>query len=120
MPDFNKILEQAQEMQSRLEKIQDALGAMTVTANSGGGMVTVEINGQQQVLACRIEKSLFDSGDREMVEDLALSHTRMRQKLRTRRRSSERLRSIVDRINNFLRGSCDLGQRESPAMMDVR
>jgi DNA-binding YbaB/EbfC family protein len=33
-------------------------------------MVAVEMNGQQQVLCCRIEQSLFDSGDREMVEEL--------------------------------------------------
>lgn len=72
MPDFNKILEQAQEMQGRLERIQDALGGMTVTANSGGGMVTVEADGKGQINRVRIDPSLVSGGDVEMLEDLVL------------------------------------------------
>jgi nucleoid-associated protein EbfC len=72
MPDFNKILEQAQEMQSRLEKIQDALGAMTVTANSGGGMVTVDADGKGQITRVRIDPSIVTTADVEMLEDLVL------------------------------------------------
>ena len=38
-------------------------------------MVTVTVNGQQKVLGVRIEQSLFDSGDREMIEDLVAAAT---------------------------------------------
>ena len=69
MPDFNKILEQAQEMQNRLEKIQDSLGAMTVTANSGGGMVTVDADGKGQITRVRIDPSIVTAADVEMLED---------------------------------------------------
>jgi len=72
MPDFNKILEQAQEMQNRLEKIQDSLGAMTVTANSGGGMVTVDADGKGQITRVRIDPSIVTAADVEMLEDLVL------------------------------------------------
>jgi DNA-binding YbaB/EbfC family protein len=72
MADFNKILEQAQQMQGRLEKIQDELQAMTVTANAGGGMVTVEADGKGQINRVRIDPSIVNATDIEMLEDLVL------------------------------------------------
>ncbi len=72
MADFNKILEQAQQMQGRLEKIQDELQAMTVTANAGGGMVTVEADGKGQINRVRIDPSIVNATDVEMLEDLVL------------------------------------------------
>src|SRR5215471_6266427 len=67
------IVKQAQEMRGRMNEMQEVLRRMKVEGTSGGGMVTVEMNGQQQLLACHIEKSLFESGDREMVEDLVVA-----------------------------------------------
>jgi DNA-binding YbaB/EbfC family protein len=72
MADFTKILEQAQQMQGRLEKIQDELQAMTVTANAGGGMVTVEADGKGQINRVRIDPSIVNPADVEMLEDLVL------------------------------------------------
>ena len=72
MADFNKILEQAQQMQGRLERIQDELQAMTVTANAGGGMVTVEADGKGQINRLRIDPSIVNAADVEMLEDLVL------------------------------------------------
>ena len=72
MPDFTKILEQAQQMQSQLEKIQTELEGMSVTATSGGGMVTVEADGKGQITRVRIDPSVASSADVEMLEDLVL------------------------------------------------
>jgi DNA-binding YbaB/EbfC family protein len=72
MADFNKILEQAQQMQGRLEKIQDELQNMSVTATSGGGMVTVEADGKGQITKVRIDPSVINASDVEMLEDLIL------------------------------------------------
>ena len=72
MADFTKILEQAQQMQSQLEKIQDALSGMSVSATSGGGMVTVEADGKGQITRVRIDPSVVNSADVEMLEDLVL------------------------------------------------
>lgn len=72
MPDFSKILEQAQQMQGRLEKIQEELQGMKVTATSGGGMVTVEADGKGQITQVRIDPSVVNGGDVEMLEDLVL------------------------------------------------
>jgi nucleoid-associated protein EbfC len=72
MADFTKILEQAQQMQSQLEKIQDQLSGMSVTATSGGGMVTVEADGKGQITRVRIDPSVVTGADVEMLEDLVL------------------------------------------------
>ncbi len=72
MADFSKIMEQAQLMQGRLEKIQDDLQGMSVTATSGGGMVTVEADGKGQITRIRIDPSVVNPTDVEMLEDLIL------------------------------------------------
>jgi DNA-binding YbaB/EbfC family protein len=72
MPDFSKILEQAQQMQGRLEQIQTALEGMTVSATSGGGMVTVEADGKGQITRVRIDQAVVNPTDVEMLEDLVL------------------------------------------------
>jgi DNA-binding YbaB/EbfC family protein len=70
---FASLMKNAQEIQGRMKDIQENLRRLKAEGTAGGGMVTVEVNGQQQVLSCRIEQSLFDAGDREMVEDLLVS-----------------------------------------------
>lgn len=77
------LMKQAQEMQGRFSEIQDELRHLKVEGTAGGGMVRVEMNGQQQMLSCTIDPALFASGDREMLEDLltgavnqALEHSR--------------------------------------------
>ena len=72
MADFMKIMQQAQQMQSRLQEIQDELQQKTVTANAGGGMVTVTADGKGQVRSIKIDASVVDPKDVEMLEDLVL------------------------------------------------
>ncbi|MEO5590040.1 MAG: YbaB/EbfC family nucleoid-associated protein [Gemmatimonadaceae bacterium] len=72
MTDFTKILEQAQQMQGRLEKVQDELGGMTVTGSAGGGMVSVDADGKGQITRVRVDPSLVTASDIEMLEDLIL------------------------------------------------
>lgn len=72
MADFMKILQQAQEMQGKFQKIQDELQQQTVSASAGGGMVTVEANGQGTVRSIKIDASVVNPADVEMLEDLIL------------------------------------------------
>ena len=67
------LMKQAQEMQGRMSEMQENLRRQHVEGSAGGGMVTVQMNGQQQMLACRIEPSLMQSGDREVIEDLTVA-----------------------------------------------
>ena len=72
MADIMKILQQAQEMQGRLQQIQEELEQKTVSAAAGGGMVTVEADGKGQVRKIKIDPSVVDPNDVEMLEDLVL------------------------------------------------
>jgi DNA-binding YbaB/EbfC family protein len=72
MADFMKMLQQAQEVQGRLKQMQDELQARTVTAMSGGGMVTVTATGAGQIKEIRIDPSVVNPTDVEMLEDLVL------------------------------------------------
>jgi DNA-binding YbaB/EbfC family protein len=72
---FASLMKNAQQIQGRMQEMQENLRRLKVEGTAGGGMVTVEINGQQQVLACRIEPSLLDAGDREVIEDLIVAAT---------------------------------------------
>jgi len=63
-----------QQMLSRLRHVQEDLqrqvNSVAVEASSGGGMVSVKMNGQKQVLEVRIEPDIFASKDQEMLQDL--------------------------------------------------
>ncbi len=72
MTDFMKILQQAQEMQGRLQSMQDDLAQKTVSAAAGGGMVTVEADGRGQLRKIHIDPSVVNAADVEMLEDLVL------------------------------------------------
>jgi nucleoid-associated protein EbfC len=63
-----------QQMLSRLRQVQEDLqrqvNSVAVEASAGGGMVTVRMNGQKQVLDVKIEAEVFQSKDQEMLQDL--------------------------------------------------
>jgi len=70
MKDFQDMLKQAQEMQTRLAKLQEELAEKTVEASAGGGMVTVVANGRQEVLSVRIEKEVVSPEEVDLLQDL--------------------------------------------------
>jgi len=65
-----KILQQAQQMQGRLQELQEQLQQQTVTGAAGGGMVTVEADGKGQVRRIKLDPSIVSASDVEMLEDL--------------------------------------------------
>ena len=69
-PDLSQLFAKAQEMQSRLAKVQQELARRTVEASAGGGMVTVVASGELRIIEVRIEPGLIEAGDRAMLQDL--------------------------------------------------
>jgi hypothetical protein len=67
---LNNLMKQAQQMQERVKKLQEEAGNKTVEASAGGGMVTVVANGRQEVLSIKIDRSVVDPNDIEMLQDL--------------------------------------------------
>jgi DNA-binding YbaB/EbfC family protein len=66
---IGKLMKQAQEMQANMQKAQEELANMEVTGESGGGLVTVVMNGRHDVRRVSIDDSLMGD-DKEMLEDL--------------------------------------------------
>ncbi len=67
------LMKQAQEIQGRMASLQEGLAEIRVEGSAGGGMVTIEANAAQQVLRCHIEEALFQTGDKEMLEELVVA-----------------------------------------------
>ena len=74
---FNKgnmatMLKQASEIQKRIEEVQSDLEKITINAESGGGLITVMINGKQEILELNISQEAMEE-DKELLEDLIIS-----------------------------------------------
>ncbi|MBF0284247.1 MAG: YbaB/EbfC family nucleoid-associated protein [Magnetococcales bacterium] len=70
MGNIGNLMKQAQQMQGRLAKMQEELATQTVVGQSGGGMVEVTINGRQEVTRIKLEPTVVDPKEVEMLEDL--------------------------------------------------
>lgn len=71
--DMNNIVRQAQEMQQRMSQVKNELASRTVTGSAGGGMVTVTVNGRNELLDIKVAKEVINPDDQEMLQDLILS-----------------------------------------------
>jgi DNA-binding YbaB/EbfC family protein len=70
LANLGALMKQAQEMGGRMQQMQQELKAKRATGQAGGGLIEVEVNGLAEVLAVRIDPSLVEKNEREMIEDL--------------------------------------------------
>ncbi|MEN6349230.1 MAG: YbaB/EbfC family nucleoid-associated protein [Syntrophomonas sp.] len=70
---MNKMVKQAKQVQEQIIKMQAELKEREVEASSGGGAVTVKMNGKQELLAIKIKPEAIDPDDIEMLEDLVMA-----------------------------------------------
>jgi nucleoid-associated protein EbfC len=70
---FGNIVKQAKKIQEQMAKLQEELALRTVEASAGGGMVTVVVNGRNELLSIRIERDVVNPEDLEMLQDLILA-----------------------------------------------
>jgi nucleoid-associated protein EbfC len=70
---FGNIMKEAQKLQQQMEKIQAEVALKKVEATAGGGMVTVEANGKQEIVAIKIDPEVINKEDAQMLEDLVLA-----------------------------------------------
>jgi nucleoid-associated protein EbfC len=73
MPNMAQMMQQAQKMQHDMEKAQEQLKHETIEASAGGGMVTVQISGDLQIQAVRIDPAAVDPEDVEILCDMVLA-----------------------------------------------
>lgn len=70
---MQQIMRQAQKMQKKMEEAQAEAAAQVVEASAGGGMVSVKVNGKQELLEVVIEKDVVNPDDVEMLQDLIVA-----------------------------------------------
>lgn len=70
MKNLGKMMKQAQEIQSKMAEMQETLAKAECTGQSGAGLVSVTLNGKGDMLSLKIDPSIFNGDDSEMVEDL--------------------------------------------------
>ncbi|WP_223703590.1 YbaB/EbfC family nucleoid-associated protein [Sutcliffiella deserti] len=75
MGNMQKMMKQMQKMQKDMAKAQEELAEKTMEGTAGGGMVTVIVNGQKEVIEVNIKEEVVDPEDIEMLQDLVLAAT---------------------------------------------
>lgn len=73
MGDIQKLMKQAQKMQEDVEKLQEELKNAQFTAEAGGGMVTVTVNGYGHLVGVKVKPDVLQMGDAELIEDLIVA-----------------------------------------------
>ncbi len=73
MKNLGQMMKQAQEMQTKMQEMQEKLADIELSGTSGAGMVTVTLNGKTEMRRVKIDPSLFNSNEAEVVEDLIVA-----------------------------------------------
>ena len=73
MKGFGNIMKEAQKLQAQMAAMQEEVAKRKVDATAGGGMVTVEANGKQELTAVKIDPEVVNKDDVQMLEDLVLA-----------------------------------------------
>jgi DNA-binding YbaB/EbfC family protein len=69
-PNMNQMMRQVQQMQEEMAKAQESLKHETVEASAGGGMVTVKVSGELEILELKIDPDAVDPEDVELLQDM--------------------------------------------------
>jgi nucleoid-associated protein EbfC len=70
---IGQMMKQVQDVQAKMADMQGRLGEIEVTGSSGGGMVTVTMNGKGEMKKIKLDPKLVNPGDVEMLEDLIVA-----------------------------------------------
>ena len=73
MKGFGNIMKEAQKLQAQMAAMQEEVAKKKVEATAGGGMVTVEANGKQEITSVKIDPEVVSKDDVQMLEDLVLA-----------------------------------------------
>ena len=73
MKNFGNMLKEAQKLQSRMAEMQAKLAETELSGSAGGGLVTVTVNGKGEMRAIKIDPSLAEPGEIEVLEDLIVA-----------------------------------------------
>ena len=73
MKNLGQLMKQAQQMQQKMTEMQQQLETVEMTGVAGGGLVQVTLNGKSELKQIKIDKSVLDPEEAEVVEDLIVA-----------------------------------------------
>tara|TARA_Y100000588_G_C14012360_1_gene820553 strand:- start:365 stop:688 length:324 start_codon:yes stop_codon:yes gene_type:complete len=98
MKNLGNLMKQAQEMQAKMQEMQDRLAEIEIDGTAGAGLVTVTLNGKGDMRGMKIDPSIFKSGDAEVVEDLIVAaHNDAR--VKSEQRMQEEMSKVTGGLN---------------------
>ena len=92
MGDLSKMMEAAQQMQTKMAEMQDGLNRLSVTGESGGGLVKATATAKGELTGLEIDPSIFVASEKEVVEDLILAAIKDAQRRATDKAQAEMAR----------------------------
>ena len=90
---MSKLLKQAQDVQQQIEEVQKELSHLHISAESGGGLIKVKVNGKQEILEINIADEAMEE-EKEMLEDLIISALN-KALLKAQNDSQEKMNSVA-------------------------
>lgn len=93
-----QLMKQANQMQGKMKKAQEDLAKQEYEATSGGGAVTVKVNGEYKMVSLKINNDVMTAGDVEMLQDMILSATNEAVKI-ARETSAKEMEKITGGMN---------------------
>lgn len=93
-----QLMKQANQMQTKMKKVQEELAKAEYEGTAGGGVVTVKVNGEYKMTLLAIKEDVIKSGDVEMVQDLVLAATNEAVKI-ARETSQKEMEKVTGGMN---------------------
>ena len=95
LADMGKMMQKAQEMQTKMTELQEELATTTVTGESGAGLVKATSTAKGELVGLDIDPSIFNPDEKEVVEDLILAAIKDAQS-RASEKSQEEMRKLTE------------------------
>ena len=97
MGDLSKMMEAAQQMQTKMTEMQEGLARLTVVGEAGGGLVKATATAKGELTALEIDPSIFVASEKEVVEDLILAAIKDAQS-RGQQRNVDEMRKLTEAL----------------------
>jgi DNA-binding YbaB/EbfC family protein len=98
MLELGSLMKHAREFGGRVQEMNEKLKELRVEGNAAGGLVTVSVNGLQELVSCKIDPSMFQQGDAELLEELII--TAVNNAIdESRSQQAETMRSLAENVD---------------------
>ena len=98
MIELGSLMKHAREFGGRVHEMNEKLKELRVEGTAAGGLVSVSVNGLQELVSCKIDPGLFQSGDAELLEELVVNAVNDAID-KSRSQQAETMRSLTENVD---------------------